>query len=78
MFFSIINYRVSISEISINKVSKELISYLNISFSLKTGIWKKLVNNNKYSLNSSFSISNNKIIAFLILFLLFIFFFLFY
>jgi hypothetical protein len=70
---SIINYRVSIPETSTNKVPKELTSYLSISFGLGTGIWEKLVNNNKYSLGSSFSISSNKAIAFLVLFLLLIF-----
>ena len=44
-----INYKVSISETSINKILKELISYLNISFSLGTGIREKPVNNNKYN-----------------------------
>jgi hypothetical protein len=34
----IINYKVSISETSINKVPKRLTFYLNISFSLKPGI----------------------------------------
>ena len=74
----IINYRISISETSTNKISKELTSYLSIFFNLITGIWKKPVNNNKYSLDSSFSISSNKVVAFLVLFLLLIFFFLFY
>jgi hypothetical protein len=42
-------------------------------FYLGTGIREKLVNNNRYSRDSSFSINNNKIIAFLVLFLLLIF-----
>jgi hypothetical protein len=39
------------------KVSKKLTFYLNISFNKKTKIWKKLINNKKYSidLNNSFS-----------------------
>jgi hypothetical protein len=46
---SIINYRVSIPETFTNKVSKELISRLNISLNLGTGIKKKPINNNKYN-----------------------------
>ena len=45
----IANYRVSISETFINNISKELTSYLNISFNLVTGIREKPVNNNGYS-----------------------------
>ena len=55
---------------SINNISKGLISYLSISFNLGTRIREKPVNNNKHSQGSSFSISNNKIVAFLVLFLL--------
>jgi hypothetical protein len=46
---SIIKYKVSVSKASTNKVPKKLISYLNIFFSLESGIRKKLVNNNKYN-----------------------------
>jgi hypothetical protein len=77
MISSIINYKVSIPETSTNKVSKRLTSRLNISFDLGTGIKEKPVNNNRYSRDSSFSISSNKVIAFLVLFLLLIFSFLF-
>jgi hypothetical protein len=49
MIFSIVNYRVSVPKTSTNKVSKELTSYLSISFNLGTGIRKKLVNNNRYN-----------------------------
>ena len=72
MIFSIVNYRVSVPKTSTNKVSKELTSYLSISFNLGTGIREKLVNNNGYSRGSSFSISSNKVVAFLVLFLLLI------
>ena len=65
-------------ETSINNIPKELISYLSMSFNLETGIREKLVNNNKYSRGSSFSISSNKVIAFLVLFLLLILSFLLY
>jgi hypothetical protein len=73
----ITNYRVSIPETSINNISKGLISRLSISFNLGTGIREKPVNNNGYSRGSSFSISSNKVVAFLVLFLLLILSFLF-
>ena len=57
-------------ETSINNIPKRLISYLSISFNLGTGIREKLVNNNRYNRGSSFSISSNKVVAFLVLFLL--------
>jgi hypothetical protein len=66
-----------VPETSTNKVPKELTSRLSMSFSLGTGIRKKPVNNNGYNRDSSFSISNNKVIAFLVLFLLLILSFLF-
>jgi hypothetical protein len=46
---SIANYRVSVPKTSINNISKGLISRLNISFNLGTGIREKPVNNNGYS-----------------------------
>jgi hypothetical protein len=74
---SIVKYRVSIPKASTNKVSKGLTFYLNISFNLGTGIREKPVNNNRYSRDSNLDIISNKIVAFLVLFLLFIFSFLF-
>jgi hypothetical protein len=78
MISSIVKYRVSISEASTNKVPKGLISYLNIFFGLRTGIREKPVNNNGYSRDSSLGIISNKVVAFPVLFLLFIFSFLLY
>jgi hypothetical protein len=78
MISSIVKYRVSIPEASTNKVPKGLTSCLSISFGLRTGIRKKPVNNNGYSRGSSLGIISNKVVAFLVLFLLFIFSFLLY
>ena len=78
MISSIANYGISIPETSINNIPKGLTSCLSISFGLGTGIRKKPVNNNRYNLGSSFGISSNKIIVFLVLFLLLILFFLLY
>jgi hypothetical protein len=75
---SIVEYRISISEASTNKVSKGLISCLNISFDLGTGIREKPVNNNGYSWGLSLGIISNKVVAFPVLFLLLILFFLLY
>jgi hypothetical protein len=78
MISSIVKYRVSIPEASTNKVPKGLTSRLSISFGLETGIKKKPVNNNGYSRDSSFGIISNKVVAFLVLFLLLILSFLLY
>jgi hypothetical protein len=67
---SIVNYGVSVPETSANKVPKGLISRLSMFFNLGTGIREKLVNNNRHNRGLSFSISSNKVVAFLDLFLL--------
>jgi hypothetical protein len=78
MISSIVKYRVSIPEASANKVPKRLISRLNISFDLGTGIRKKPVNNNGYNRGLNLNIISNKVIAFPVLFLLLILSFLLY